>query len=221
MASATSSAASGASPRVRFAWLARLIGAGMALYLRLVAATARVSGEVTQEQVVLAFWHECNLAALCVALRRRRELGHVSFSTRGFRGIVITTLLERSGARVHVIPLPQESDRAGARDLALRMARLADAGWSMAVTPDGPFGPYRSAKPGALIVARAAGLPVQPWGISLRPTLRLTPRWDRHLVPLPFCRVRVIAGEQLRIGPRDPLRPRLAELQAALDRVSA
>jgi lysophospholipid acyltransferase (LPLAT)-like uncharacterized protein len=51
--------------------------------------------------------------------------------------------------------------------------------------------------------------------------LRLTRRWDRHLVPLPFCRVRVIAGEQLRIGPRDPLRPRLAELQAALDRVSA
>lgn len=202
-------------------WLAHVFGWAMALYLRFVAATARVSGEVTRDQVVLAFWHEYNLAAFCVALKRRRDLPHVSFSTRGFRGTVISTLLRRSGARVKVLPLPAETDRAEARNLALRMARIAADGWSLVVTPDGPFGPYRVAKPGALIVARAAGLPIQPWAIRVRPAIRLSRRWDRHIVPLPFCRIRVTAGQQIRLGPREPLKPHLAELQAELDLASA
>jgi lysophospholipid acyltransferase (LPLAT)-like uncharacterized protein len=202
-------------------WLARVFGGAMALYLRLVAATARVSGDVTPDQVVLAFWHEYNLAAFCVALKRRRDVPHVSFSTRGFRGTVITTLLRRSGARVKVLPLPAETDRAEARDLALRMARLAAEGWSLVVTPDGPFGPYRVAKPGALIVARAAGVPIQPWAMTVSPAVRLTRRWDRHIVPLPFCRIRVTAADQIRLGPREPLKPHLADLQAELDRGSA
>ena len=33
---------------------------------------------------------------------------------------------------------------------------------SLVVSPDGPLGPYRRAKPGALIVARESGLPLQP-----------------------------------------------------------
>ena len=69
-------------------------------------------------------------------------------------------------------------------------------------------------------MARAAGIPIQPWGVSIRPALRLTGRWDRHLVPLPFCRLRVDEGAQIPIGPREPLKPRLAELQAALDAVA-
>ncbi len=206
---------------VRFAWLARLFGAALTLYLRLVVATCRVNGEVTRDQVVLTFWHEFNLATLCVAIKRRADLPHVSFSTRGFRGQVITTLLELAQVRTSVLPLPDETDRAGARDLALRMARLADDGWSLVVTPDGPFGPNRVAKPGTLIVARAAGLPIQPWAIRVRPAIRLSGRWDRHIIPLPFCQLRIVAGAQIRLEPRERLKPRLAELQNELDRITS
>ena len=202
-----------------FGWLARLIGSGMALYLRLVAATCRLSGDVTRDQVVLAAWHEYNLVVLAVALKVRRDLPHASFSTRGFRGTVITTILERFDVRV--LPLPDESSRAESRDLALRLARLAADGTSLVVTPDGPFGPYRVAKPGALIVARASGLPIQPWAIRARPVLRLRGRWDRHVVPLPFSRLRVYSGERAAVSERQPLRPLLQRLQAALDEAAA
>jgi lysophospholipid acyltransferase (LPLAT)-like uncharacterized protein len=185
-----------------------------------VVATCRVSGPVTRDQVVLAFWPEFNLIAFCVSLKRRADLPHVSFSTRGFRGQVITTLLNRAHLEVKVLPLPAETDRAGARDPALRMARLAARGASLVVTPDGPFGPERVAKPGTLIVARAAGLPIQPWAFRVRPAIRLTGRWDRHVVPLPFCRIRVVAGRPIQLAPREPLKPRLAELQRELDRIS-
>ena len=198
---------------------ARLIGGAMALYVRLVAATCRVAdGGVTQDQAVLAFWHEYNLVAAVVAYRLRRAKRHVSFSTEPFRGQVMTALLRALDAGS--VPLPAEGDRRGAARLAQEMARLGREGASLAVSPDGPIGPYRRAKPGALIVARESGLPLQAWAISTRPAIRLRNRWDRHVVPLPFCRLRVEEAEPIRIGPREPMRPLLVRLQAALDEVT-
>ena len=207
-------------PSVRLGWLARLTGEALALYVRLVAATCRVTGPITRDQVILAFWHELNLAVFVVAYKRRGDLPHASFSTEGFRGIVITTLFLRLAPQGRVLPLPPESDRAAGRDLALRLGRLGEAGYSMVVTPDGPFGPYRVAKPGALIVARASGLPIVPWAIVVRPAFRLRRRWDRQLVPLPFCRLRVVAGPQIQVPARERLSRRLPDLQNALDLIS-
>ena len=206
---------------MRYAWLARLVGVGMALYLRLVARTCRVVGPATRDQVVLAFWHECNMAAFVTARKLRGDLPHASFSTQGFRGTVVTTMLERSGTPVRIFELPPEGDRAAGRAFAIRMARLAEEGYSLIITPDGPFGPAHVAKPGALIVARESGLPVLPWALTVRPEIRLTGRWDRQYLPLPFCRIRLRAAPLLKIGPRQPIKPRVAELQAALDAMTA
>jgi lysophospholipid acyltransferase (LPLAT)-like uncharacterized protein len=202
-------------------WLAELIGLGMAMYLRLVARTCRITGDVTGDQVVLAFWHEFNLSCFTVAVARRRRLPHASFSTRGFRGVVITSLLRRSGADVRVLTLPEEGDRSGARNFALRLARLSRAGYSLVVTPDGPFGPPRVAKPGALIVARESGIPIEPWAVSVRPALRLTRRWDRQLVPLPFSRIHLSAGKRLPVAARERLGARVGDLQDAMDETTA
>ena len=199
---------------------ARLIGGALALYVRFVAATCRVGdGRVTQDQVVLAFWHEYNLVAAMAAHRLRRHRYHVSFSTQPLRGQVMTALLTAMGAGS--VPLPAEDDRRGAARLTREMGRLGREGASLAVSPDGPMGPYRRAKPGALIVARASGLPLQAWAVSAHPSIRLRNRWDRHVVPLPFCRLRVEETETIRVAPREPLRPLLARLQAALDEATA
>lgn len=200
--------------------LARLIGLLMAGYVRLVAATCQVEGgPITQEQVVLVFWHEYNLAAAVAAWRLRRQRYHVSFSTQAFRGRVMNAML--AGLGTGSLPLPAEGERSEGARLALELARLGREGASPVVSPDGPFGPYRRAKPGALIVARESGLPIQPWAIGVRPRLRLGGRWDRHVVPLPFCRLRIFEAEPIRVAPREPLRPLLARLQAELDAVAA
>lgn len=200
---------------MRHRWLAGLFGRGMALYVRLVAATSEVRGEVTQEPVVLAFWHEYNLVAAVAAQARRRHRYHVSFSTQTFRGAVMDAMLAALGAGS--VPLPAPEDRAGSARLSLELARLGREGASPGVSPDGPLGPYRRAKPGALLVARESTLPLQPWAVSARPSFRLSGRWDRHLVPLPFSRIRVHASEPIEVPPRVPLRPLLVRLQAALD----
>jgi lysophospholipid acyltransferase (LPLAT)-like uncharacterized protein len=200
--------------------LAGLLGRAMAWYVRLVAATCRVHGvTVNQGQVVLAFWHEYNLAAAVASHRLRRHNHHVSFSTQAFRGRVMSAMLAALDAGS--VELPAEGQRSEAARLSLELARLGREGASPVVSPDGPFGPYRLAKPGALIVARDAGLPLQPWAVAIRPAWRLRGRWDRHLLPLPFCRLRVEEAEPIVVGPRQRLRPLLAELQAALDDVAA
>jgi lysophospholipid acyltransferase (LPLAT)-like uncharacterized protein len=118
------------------------------------------------------------------------------------------------------VPLPAEDERAEAARLSREMARIGRAGSSLVVSPDGPLGPYREAKPGALIVARHAGLPIQPWAVAARPSIRLGGRWDRHVVPVPFGRLLVVEGEPIRVGAREPLRPLRARLQSALDEVT-
>ena len=200
--------------------LAGIIGRLMGAYVRLVAATSRFDGKpVTQEQVVLAFWHEYNLVAAVVAYRLRRGPPHVSFSTQTFRGEVMNALLAAIGAGS--VPLPAEGERAEAARLARELARLGRKGATVGVSPDGPIGPYRRAKPGALIVARESGLPLQPWAFSAHPSIRLTGRWDRHIVPLPFSRIRAMEAEPIRVATREPLRPLLARLQSALDEVAS
>jgi lysophospholipid acyltransferase (LPLAT)-like uncharacterized protein len=208
--------------RVRFAWLARLFGWVLAGYVALVARTARVSGPpINQGQVIFAIWHETNIAAAIAAWKLRNDKQPVVFSTRGFRGIVMNTMLRRFGASVVTLPDEGTATRAEAAALTREMARRTRSGASLVISCDGPFGPYRVAKPGVAIVAREAGLPIQPWAIAARPPLRLTGRWDRMIVPLPFGRMRIHEGATVEIGPRDRLKPRLAELQAELDRVQA
>ena len=95
----------------------------------------------------------------------------MSFSTQTFRGEVMNALLDGIGAGS--VPLPAENERAEATRLSRELARLGREGASVAVSPDGPIGPYRRAKPGALIVARESGLPLQPWAVAARPSFRL------------------------------------------------
>ena len=101
------------------------------------------------------------------------------------------------------MPLPAENERAEAARLSRELARLGREGASVAVSPDGPMGPYRRAKPGALIVARESGLPIQPWAVTARPSFRLNGRWDRHIVPLPFGRMRIFEAEPIDVGERE------------------
>ena len=206
----------------RYAWLARFFGRCLAAYVWLVGRTARFSGPpINRDQVIYAIWHESNLVGAIAAWKLRRNDPAVSFSTRGFRGIVMNTMLRSFGAKVVTLPDEGRSSRTEAAAMAREMAALGRSGHVLVVSCDGPFGPYRVAKPGVVIVARESGLPIQPWAIASRPPFRLTNRWDRMIVALPFGRLRVFEGSLLEVGERDRLKPRLAELQARLDEVQA
>ena len=209
-------------PQVRTAWLARLFGAGLALYLRLVVRTCRVIGPAHPRPGGAGFLARVQHATFIVARKRRGDLPHASFSTIGFRGTAITSMLMRSGTRVGSFELPPEERSCRWPGARAPHGGAAEAGASLIVTPDGPFGPYRVAKPGALILARASGTADPAVGNRrFGPRSAYAGRWDRQLVPLPFCRIRIIEGRRFTVATsRARARPGPRQLEAELDRIS-
>ncbi|HEX6655255.1 MAG TPA: hypothetical protein VF153_03485, partial [Candidatus Limnocylindria bacterium] len=111
---------------VRFAWLARFFGRCMAAYIAFVARTVRVSSpSINQGQAIFTFWHENNLASTVAARRLREDQSPVVFSTRGFRGIVMNTMLGSLGADALTLPDEGAATRGEATSLSRQMARLA------------------------------------------------------------------------------------------------
>jgi lysophospholipid acyltransferase (LPLAT)-like uncharacterized protein len=90
----------------------------------------------------------------------------------------------------------------GGRDALDAMAEaLREGGVSAGVIVDGPRGPALEAKVGALVLARATGLPVVPGTWWARPLLRVQ-SWD-HVVPLPFSRIVFAFAPPVRRACRD------------------
>ena len=71
-------------------------------------------------------------------------------------------------------------------------------GYSTFVTPDGPQGPARILKKGALHIAAQSGVPLLPVRISASRCYR-TASWDRKIHPLPFSTIHVDVGAPIAV----------------------
>ncbi|MBZ0137362.1 MAG: DUF374 domain-containing protein [Planctomycetes bacterium] len=88
------------------------------------------------------------------------------------------------------------SSRDAAR--ALRTAVIAAAeGANIASVGDGPRGPRYVLKPGPILLAKAAGIPILPFTWACNRTFQLHRSWDQLMVPLPFSTLRIRFGEPL------------------------
>ena len=144
--------------------------------------------------VVLVGWHGHDLIHLAAFRRMFPEA----------RGAIIVEdntagrLLKRAAARLGVdgtaLSLDPDSTRS-ARGI-VRFAALVRAGRLGLLAVDGPAGPAREVKPGAAFIARRADAVLIPCATAARPAVGL-PRWDRHLVPLPFARTVVVIGDPI------------------------
>ena len=84
--------------------------------------------------------------------------------------------------------------RSGAAALRGLNRAIRRDGQSPCITLDGSKGPHRYCKPGAIAVARMAGVPIVPIGCAAARSWRLR-SWDRHLIPKPFSRVVISVGD--------------------------
>lgn len=106
--------------------------------------------------------------------------------------------------------------RGGAQALREIYQIIRRDGVSPIVTPDGPTGPHQEFKPGVVMLASLASLPILPLSFAAYPVLRLT-SWDRMIVPLPFARVRVVIGDPVEV-PRGLDTPTQTALSQQLSR---
>lgn len=144
------------------------------------------------------------------------------FSGRGFWVIISpskdgdmqTTIFRRLGYNV----IRGSTGRQGVR-ATLEAIKVLKAGGTLAITPDGPRGPSGEVQGGVMLMAKKAGSKLIPVGVSARPRV-LVNSWDRHLVPVPFARAALVAGEPIEIPPgcsEDQLESLRIKLKQAID----
>lgn len=138
---------------------------------------------------VLVSWHD----ALLPVLWHHRGRGIAAVVSEARDGRYLARLADRLGFGV----IPGSSTRGGRRAL-LGAIRTLRAGIPVGLTPDGPRGPRREVKPGAVAAAQAAEVSILPVHAEARPGWRAG-SWDRFLIPGPFARVRLAYGEAFRV----------------------
>lgn len=180
----------------------RIYGLLGALALRLWGRTWRIRREVPESvarlerenRVVYTFWHQHILPLAYVY----RDTGSVVLVSESKDGEIISQVIHHLGMGT----ARGSSSRGGLRAV-LEQARVGRDGWRLAVTPDGPRGPRHRLQPGVLLVAQRSGHSIVPLAAAAR-ACRYLRSWDRFEIPLPFARLRVLAGEPIRLPPEVP-----------------
>jgi lysophospholipid acyltransferase (LPLAT)-like uncharacterized protein len=104
-------------------------------------------------------------------------------------GDITAKYLQSIGIRV----VRGSSSRGGAFG-ALELMKALRAGFHAVINVDGPRGPYKLVKPGAVELARRCGVPMVPIVARATREFSLKRSWDRFRVPLPYSRVAIIYG---------------------------
>lgn len=168
----------------------------IARYGRWMAASGRVTfeGELPPGGFIAVSWHSMNLVIMGVHAEIRPQ-PYRAFVPPGLLGSVMRGCIKGYG--MEAVALPQDgvgNPVAGLKE----MARALKEGWATGIALDGPHGPARTLRPGALWLARLTGQPLIVIGAAARPALR-APWWDRHLVPLPHSRLALVYGKPITI----------------------
>ena len=143
-------------------------------------------------QILFAGLHE-GMMLLPHHFRDRR--GGLVMVSSSRDGDLIADTIERFG----LVAVRGSSGRRGGEALREMIDGLRTNAVSGGIIVDGPKGPPLVAKAGAIVLARATGLPIVPGTWWTTPILQVK-SWDRTIVPLPFARIVFAFEEPLVVG---------------------
>lgn len=158
--------------------------------VEIVGSDAGSAVAATGRPYVLVCWHE----ALLPVMWHHRRRGIAAVISEARDGGYLAAFADILGYGV----IRGSSTRSGHRAL-LGAIRALRRGIPVGITPDGPLGPPRVVKPGAVSAAQQGRAVVLPVHAVARPTWRAR-SWDRFLVPRVFSRVRVAYGTAFEVG---------------------
>jgi hypothetical protein len=164
------------------------------------------------QRFIYAFWHQRQIYFTWA----HRGVGAAVLVSRSKDGEMIARTMRLSD----IGAVRGSSSRGGAAAI-LRLIEVLKTGLDIGITPDGPRGPAREVKNGAVFLAQKLGVPIVPITNALSHKLEIKKAWDRFQIPLPFGRAVVAYGEPISVGPDDDLQAKAAELKASLDRITA
>lgn len=150
----------------------------------------------TGKPVVVVFWH-CDQLLMPWIYRPRLPSMRPLYALVSLHadGRIASAALQHFS----VCCVDGSSTRGGARAL-VKLRRRLEAGCHVAITPDGPKGPARIAKIGAIVLSSMCGAPLFPVAIAAKWRWQF-PSWDSMFLPRPFSRIVMLAGAPIAIPP--------------------
>jgi lysophospholipid acyltransferase (LPLAT)-like uncharacterized protein len=160
--------------------------------------------------VIFCIWHNRLAISMVVHRRYPRKLAALVSASRD--GALLSSVLSRFG----VGAVRGSSSRRGAQAL-LELKHRAEAGYDLAITPDGPRGPRYIVQDGVISLAQVTGLAIVPVTCNL--SRKLTVRsWDGFQVPLPFSRCEITLHHPMLVPPTASAEVR-EQLRSGLERI--
>jgi lysophospholipid acyltransferase (LPLAT)-like uncharacterized protein len=104
-------------------------------------------------------------------------------------GEIGAMLVRRMGGEV----IRGSSSHTGARALRDYYQAIVHDHVSPVITPDGPRGPARKFKPGAILLAQLSQRPIIPMAYAASRAWKI--KWDRFVIPKPLARIAITVGE--------------------------
>lgn len=156
---------------------------------------------------LLCFWHE--QLVMMAYMRDWSDHGGGAVVSRHADAQILADHMR--GLGIEIIEVGTSDVNVGAIRASVRHLRASK---TLAITVDGPLGPAREPKAGALVIASLARLPVSPCAYAVSRSIRLR-TWDRLIVPLPWCRGVYSVGQGFMPKPK-MTEAEMAEAQAKL-----
>lgn len=143
--------------------------------------------KIKEHNIVLAFWHG-KMAIGWYLLKNKNAAAIVS---RSRDGDLLSELLKHWNYK-----LARGSSSKGGKDAMELLLNFARQKMNIAITPDGPKGPERKMKAGAVITAKKSGVPLILAGIGYSNYWQLK-SWDKMKIPKPFSKAKVIFSDPI------------------------
>jgi len=139
------------------------------------------------EPRIVCFWHE--QLVMMPHMRKWDDHAAAAMVSRHADAQIMAEHLRSLGIRI--IELGTSEVNSGPVREAVRHLR---AGGSLAITVDGPMGPARIPKEGALVISGVSRKPIHPSAYAVTHSIRLK-TWDQMILPLPWGRGVIAVGE--------------------------
>jgi len=163
-----------------------------------------------QKSFIIAFWHG-NLLIPCLYLAKYQF--HI---LAGFHRDA--ELAVKIGKKIGWKFLRGSSSQSGSEVFQEIVELLSRPNKVLAITPDGPKGPAKIPKPGAVRAAQKTSVPILPAAACSRRSWGFT-NWDTFHVTKPFTRIELTFGKPLNFRIDDNFDNCLNKLKSELDRL--
>lgn len=167
-------------------------------YIKFVYKTSKIvsTGQYTllestqDEKFIIVFWHGDSYSLYPYLSGQ----GLYVITTKNGRGDYINSICNYFGYKT--IRVPDESEGGNFLFKIKREISGQDCA-NLAITLDGPLGPYHEPKPFPFITAYLTKRKVLPVTIKCKRKIQLKGRWDNFTIPLPFNRIEIDVHDPL------------------------